>query len=80
MIKSMPESTERLLAHQPESEQSTQSENQAQQAPIDPRDLVYRGGYSGNPREIIENPAVAPEMLEPAPEDLRDDLMPKNEE
>ncbi|QYO62278.1 hypothetical protein [Leptolyngbya sp. 7M] len=44
---------------------------------IDPRELVYRGGYSGNPREIVENPAVAPEMVEQAPEDLRDDLMPK---
>ncbi|WNZ24264.1 hypothetical protein HJG54_16310 [Leptolyngbya sp. NK1-12] len=44
---------------------------------IDPRELVYRGGYSGDPREIVENPAVAPEMVEQAPEDLRDDLMPK---
>jgi hypothetical protein len=44
---------------------------------IDPRELVYRGGYRGNPREIIENPAVTPELLETAPEDLRDDLMPQ---
>lgn len=27
-----------------------------------------------NPRELVENPAVAPEMLETAPEDLRGDL------
>lgn len=45
---------------------------------IDPRDLVSRGGYEGNPREIIENPAVSPELIEPSPEDLRDDLMPKD--
>ncbi|NJO80449.1 MAG: hypothetical protein HC827_19370 [Cyanobacteria bacterium RM1_2_2] len=79
----MPESTERSSAHLSESEQLDPSENQenpSKQAPIDPRDLVYRGGYSGNPREIVENPAVAPEMLEPAPEDLRDDLMPKDED
>lgn len=30
----------------------------------DPLDLVYKGGFSGNPREIVENPAVAPEMLD----------------
>lgn len=27
-----------------------------------------------NPRELVENPAVTPEMLETAPEDLRGDL------
>lgn len=27
-----------------------------------------------NPRELIENPAVAPQMIETAPEDLRGDL------
>ncbi|MBE9113217.1 hypothetical protein IQ273_27940 [Nodosilinea sp. LEGE 07298] len=31
---------------------------------FDPRDLVTKGGYSKNPREIIENPAVAPQMLD----------------
>lgn len=30
--------------------------------------------YPQNPRELIENPAVTPEMLETAPEDLRGDL------
>ena len=35
--------------------------------------LVYKGGYTGNPREIVENPAVAPEMLN-QPGDLRRDL------
>lgn len=30
---------------------------------FDPRDLVTKGGYNKDPREIIENPAVAPQML-----------------
>lgn len=39
---------------------------------MDPQDLVYRGGYQGNPREIVENPAVTPQMLN-EPGDLRAD-------
>lgn len=46
---------------------------------FDPRDLVSKGGYVGNPREIIENPAVAPQMLD-RPEDLRDDLLAETED
>jgi hypothetical protein len=42
---------------------------------IDPRDLVYKGGYYKNPREIVENPGATPETLDQAPEDLRGDLM-----
>lgn len=43
---------------------------------VDPQDLVYKGGYSKSPREIIETPGAAPEMLEDqAPEDLRVDLI-----
>jgi hypothetical protein len=40
---------------------------------VDPRDLVYNGGYSKDPREIVNNPAVTPQMLN-EPGDLRDDL------
>lgn len=48
---------------------------------VDPRDLVYAGGTDRNPRELVENPGVAPEMLEDqSPEDLRDDLMPRDKE
>lgn len=39
---------------------------------VDPNDLVYSGGYQGDPREIVENPAVTPEMLN-EPGDLRAD-------
>jgi hypothetical protein len=41
---------------------------------VDPMDLVYSGGYSGDPREIVENPAVTPQMLN-EPGDLRADEM-----
>ncbi|NDJ17545.1 hypothetical protein [Myxacorys almedinensis] len=34
-----------------------------EQETVDPMDLVTRGGYEGDPREIVENPAVTPEML-----------------
>ncbi|NEQ29225.1 MAG: hypothetical protein F6K28_61900 [Microcoleus sp. SIO2G3] len=40
----------------------------------DPIDLVYKGGFNGNPREIVQNPAVAPEMLDNMSE-LNDHLM-----
>lgn len=36
--------------------------------------LVTRGGYEGDPREIVENPAVTPEMLN-EPGDQRIDLL-----
>lgn len=36
--------------------------------------LVNRGGYNGDPREIVENPAVTPEMLN-EPGDQRIDLL-----
>lgn len=45
----------------------------------DPLDLVSKGGFNGNPREIIENPAVAPEMIDNMSE-LNDHLMRDAEE
>lgn len=54
---------------------NTQSE-QTDDRIVDPQDLVYKGGYSKNPREIIETPGAVPEILEDqAPEDLRVDLI-----
>ncbi|MGG6241875.1 hypothetical protein ACQ4N7_24905 [Nodosilinea sp. AN01ver1] len=41
----------------PDNTQSTDDET------FDPRDLVTKGGYDKDPREIIENPAVTPQML-----------------
>jgi hypothetical protein len=43
-----------------------------EQDTVDPMDLVNKGGYEGDPREIVENPAVTPEMLN-EPGDLRAD-------
>jgi Gas vesicles protein GVPc repeated domain len=57
----------------------TQAEKLHDEGMFDPQDLVSKGGYVGNPREIIENPAVAPEMLD-RPEDLRDDLLAETED
>lgn len=58
----------------------TQAEQLKEDGMFDPQELVSRGGYAGDPREIVENPAVAPEMLD-RPEDLRDDMLaePGNE-
>lgn len=36
-------------------------------------DLVYKGGYTNDPEEILSNPAVAPEMLDDR-RDIRADL------
>lgn len=41
---------------------------------VNPQDLVYSGGYTKDPREIVENPAVTPEMLN-EPGDLRSDAL-----
>jgi hypothetical protein len=42
---------------------------------IDPLDLVYGGGYIGDPKEILSNPAVAPQMPDDAANNLRDDFI-----
>jgi hypothetical protein len=39
----------------------------------DVMDLVSKGGYEGDPQEILRNPAVAPEMYQEG-RDLRVDL------
>ncbi len=59
----------------------TEAEKLKDDGLFDPQELVYRGGYSGNPRDIVENPAVAPEMVGQI-DDLRDDLLaePEDEE
>ncbi|MGQ4647142.1 hypothetical protein [Lyngbya aestuarii] len=40
---------------------------------VDPRDLVTKGGYTKDPAEIVNNPAVTPQMLDDS-EELRSDL------
>ena len=46
---------------------------------IDPQDLVYKGGFSKDPQEILGNPAVAPQTLTEG-RDLRVDLFRDAEE
>ncbi|MBD2465652.1 hypothetical protein H6G89_32185 [Oscillatoria sp. FACHB-1407] len=46
---------------------------------VDPLDLVYSGGFTGDPQEILGNPAVAPEMLSEG-RDLRVDIFRDTEE
>ncbi|MEB3831510.1 hypothetical protein [Phormidium sp. CCY1219] len=46
----------------------------AKQDAVDPRNLVMKGGYQKDPRELVNDPGVTPEMLN-EPGDLREDLM-----
>lgn len=61
------------------------SQDQPKKAAIDSdqivnpsEDLVYKGGYTGDPEEIVANPAVAPEMLDDQ-RDNRPDLTRSSE-
>ncbi|GAB4385974.1 MAG: hypothetical protein Kow00121_51610 [Elainellaceae cyanobacterium] len=38
-------------------------------------DLVYKGGFSKDPQEIVSNPAVAPQTIDDTSKALRGDLM-----
>jgi hypothetical protein len=49
------------------------AEETASDRVFDPLKLVSTTSFDRDPREILENPAVAPEMLE-GHDDLRDDL------
>lgn len=49
-----------LMSNSPSNQDSVR-ENVEENA-VDPRDLVNKGGYRKHPREIVENPAVTPEM------------------
>lgn len=44
---------------------------------VDPMDLVSTSRYEGDSRELIENPAITPEMLN-EPGDLRTDEIDKD--
>lgn len=39
-----------------------QIKQEVEENTVDPRDLVNKGGYTKHPREIVENPAVTPQM------------------
>ena len=44
--------------------QRSSQDSQVDEQTIDPRDLVSKGGYDKDPREVVENPAVTPQMPE----------------
>jgi hypothetical protein len=73
-----------LPSEKPDAAQTDSPQTDAPEVRMaDPLDLVYGGGYAGNPREIVENPAVAPQMLtinQGDADDLRDDMLPANDE
>lgn len=64
------------MSSEPTAKMPAPEDKQAKPAPktVNPQDLVYSGGSSGDPREIVENPAVTPQMLN-EPGDLRGDEM-----
>ncbi|MEB3357547.1 MAG: hypothetical protein VKK04_12535 [Synechococcales bacterium] len=45
-------------------EEGVNVEDHADDRTVDPRDIVYKQGTLENPQEVIQNPAVAPQMLE----------------
>lgn len=68
-----------------ENKQKAQQPGEAGDRPADtPKtydvmDLVYKGGYEGDPQEILGNPGVAPEMYQEG-RDLRVDLFRDTDE
>lgn len=56
-------------------QESNKEETKTDERVFDPLDLVSTTSFDRDPREILENPAVAPDMLE-GHDDLRDDLRP----
>ena len=52
-----------LIMNHPQSN-SERIRQKVEEKTIDPRDLVNKGGFNKNPREMVENPAVTPEMHE----------------
>lgn len=66
LCKKMTEPTEQLP--------KPQDDPPKKQKIVNPDDLVYSGGTDVDPRELVENPAVTPEMLN-EPGDIRSDLL-----
>jgi hypothetical protein len=47
-----------------EPQKATNQSGTHEEETVDPRDLVSKGGYHKHPRQIVENPAVTPQMLD----------------
>lgn len=62
----------------PQTESDPQDDPKSTEPTVDAvENLVSRGGFEGDPREIVQNPAVTPEMLN-EPDDRRVDLTDDN--
>lgn len=72
-------------ANQPSDQSQQSNQHEAEKLPVDeskvvdPMDLVYKGGYTKDPQEILGNPAVAPQMYTES-RDLRVDIFREAEE
>lgn len=70
----MTEPTNRLPAPDSPDQVKLNDSDRADDDMFDPQQLVYNQGTPENPGELLQNPAVAPEMVN-APGDIRSDLM-----
>jgi len=50
------------MTHQNHHSQSSNHPQSPEEETVDVRDLVSKSGYEKDPREIIENPEVTPQM------------------
>ena len=66
-------------AEKPSANEKVKAEKLKQEGMFNPQDLVSKGGYMGNPRDIVGNPAVAPQSFDHV-EELRDDLLAEPED
>jgi hypothetical protein len=73
------QSSDQSGQNDPNESAETEQRNADPDRIVDVMDLVYKGGYSRDPQEILGNPAVAPQMLSEG-RDLRVDLFADAEE
>lgn len=71
----------------PSSGSAAEGSEKPQPRIVNPQDLVYISSFSesedsisDDPREIVNNPAVAPQTLDTTPENLRDDFFKQDAE
>ncbi|ASC69439.1 hypothetical protein XM38_003660 [Halomicronema hongdechloris C2206] len=53
-----------MPTHDPANPNPQSADTNPEDNVVDPRDLVYKGGYDKEPDKIVNNPAVTPPMPE----------------
>ncbi|RZM78716.1 hypothetical protein [Leptolyngbya iicbica] len=53
-----------MTSQNPDQHQQSKSTSASEDKTFDVRDLVSKPDYEKDPREVIENPAVTPQMLD----------------